>query len=174
MPTAANTSFDSMKFRGVIGCYPTGVAVITSAFDGSEVGIAVNSFTSVSLDPPLVAFCPQKTSGTWARIAKAGRFCVNILADDQSDQCRRFAGVGGKRFEGLDYAYSDTGLPIIDGVIGWIECTIHSVSDAGDHFIVVGLVQDLEHIRDADPLVFFRGNYRQIDKILFDEARQAG
>ena len=148
------------QFRAVLSNYPTGVAVITAMrADGEPVGMVVGSFTSVSLDPPLVGFLPDRGSKTWPAIAEAGHFAVNVLASDQTDLCRRLAGKDPDRFAGVDYTVSPHGLPVLPGVLAAIECRIHAVSDAGDHFFVTGRVLGMEAGRAADPMLFFRGRY---------------
>lgn len=151
--------FDSAKFRQVLGHFPTGVTVITAAPDSGPVGLAVGSFASVSLDPPLVAFFPDKGSSSWPLIEAAGAFCVNILAEDQEDVCRRFASKGDDKFAGLGWKPAGSGAPRLDGVLAWIDCDIDSVVEAGDHFCVMGRVRDLEVGHNGAPLLFFRGGY---------------
>ena len=156
-------TIDSARYRQVLGHFVTGVTVITAANDGEPVGLAVNSFTSVSLEPPLVAFCAGKTSTTWPLIRTAGRFCVNVLADDQEEVSRVFATKGADKFRGLGWRESHAGMPILADVLAWIDCTIEAEHDAGDHIIVVGRVVDLEVERDTRPLVFFRGGYGRFE-----------
>lgn len=152
-------SIDPAAFRQVLGSYPTGVCAITARGTGGEpVGMVVGTFTSVSLNPPLVGFLPDKGSSTWPRIQAAGRFCVNVLGSDQQAACRQIAGKGDK-FTGLDIVISDHDLPVIAGSIGRIECTIHSVTEAGDHWFVLGNVLHMEVSRDADPMLFHKGRY---------------
>jgi flavin reductase (DIM6/NTAB) family NADH-FMN oxidoreductase RutF/DNA-binding IclR family transcriptional regulator len=152
---------DSRWFREVLGQYPTGVCVVTAVPpDGKPAGMAVGSFTSVSLDPPLVAFLPDDASTSWPKIRSAGRFCVNILGDDQEDVCRRFASKAADKFEGLEWhASAATGSPIIAGVVAWIDCELDAIHPAGDHYIVLGQVQELQIESGTLPLVFFQGGY---------------
>ncbi len=154
-----SSAFDSGKFRQVLGHFPTGVTVITAAPDSGPVGLAVGSFASVSLDPPLVAFFPDRGSSSWPKIEAAGAFCVNILAADQEDVCRRFASKADDKFSGLGWKPAGSGAPLLDGVLAWIDCDIHSVVPAGDHFCVMGRVRDLDVGDDGAPLLFFRGGY---------------
>jgi 3-hydroxy-9,10-secoandrosta-1,3,5(10)-triene-9,17-dione monooxygenase reductase component len=150
---------EAATFREVLGYYPTGVCVITAmGADGAPVGMVVGSFTSVSLDPPLVGFFPATQSGSWPQIAAAGHFCVNVLSSDQTALCRQIASPGDK-FAGVDYTVSLHGLPVLDGAMAAIECVLESVSPAGDHLLVLGRVLGLEARRDADPMLFFRGRY---------------
>lgn len=153
-------SIDPAQYRTVLGSYPTGVCAITaSGVDGAPVGMVIGSFTSVSLDPPLVGFLPDKTSSTWPLIAAAGQFCVNVLASDQMDVCRQLAAKGADKFAGVDYALSASGDPVIAGAIARIDCAVHAVIEAGDHWFVLGRVVALEVTRDGDPMLFWRGKY---------------
>jgi flavin reductase (DIM6/NTAB) family NADH-FMN oxidoreductase RutF/DNA-binding IclR family transcriptional regulator len=150
---------DSAEFRRVLGHVPTGVVVVTSTGpDGEPVGMSVGSFTSVSLDPPLVGFLPARTSSTFPKIQQAGHFCVNVLSADQEDVCRSFARPGDK-FGGIDWTADNNQAPHLDGAVAWIDCSVESVSDAGDHYVVLGRVHDLQLANDLLPLVFFQGGY---------------
>lgn len=154
---------DPLLFRQVLGCHATGVAVITAvAADGQPVGMAVTSFTSISLNPPLVAFCPDKRSSTWPRIELAGRFCVNLLAQEQEIVCRTFATPGADKFANLDYHVSPHGVPVIANALATIECDVHSVLEGGDHWIVLGRVRAMQASADGRPLLFFRSAYSQV------------
>lgn len=151
---------EAAEFRQVLGYYPTGVSAITAmGADGVPIGMVVGTFSSVSLDPPLVGFLPDKNSSTWPRLEAAGRFCVNVLASDQQGVCRQLASKGPDKFAEVEYTVSDHNLPVIAGALATIECALHSVTDAGDHFFVLGRVLRLEAARDADPMLFFRGRY---------------
>ena len=151
--------FDSAKFRQVLGHFSTGVTVITAATEAGPVGLAVGSFSSVSLDPPMVAFFPDKGSSSWPKIEASGHFCVNILADTQEDVCRRFASRADDKFAGLGWKPAGSGSPLLDGVLAWIDCDIDAVSEAGDHFSVMGRVRDLGVSNEGAPLLFYRGGY---------------
>jgi flavin reductase (DIM6/NTAB) family NADH-FMN oxidoreductase RutF len=156
--------FDEAKFRQVLGHFATGVVVVTAANEqGEPAGLAIGSFTSVSLDPPLVAFFPDKSSTSWPKIEAAGSFCVNILGEDQEEICRVFATRGTDKFATIGWRPGRTGAPVINDVIGWIECTVEAVAEAGDHFYVLGRVVDLEVAHEGGPLIFFRGGYGRYD-----------
>ncbi|MGE0170411.1 flavin reductase [Nocardioides sp.] len=143
-----------------MGQFPTGVTVVTSTGEvGEPLGMAIGSFTSVSLDPPLVAFLPAKSSSSWPAMAAAGRFCVNVLGAKQEDLCRGFARSGGEKFDGVRYSSSPLGNPLLDGAVAWLDCAIETVHEAGDHLIVLGRVVDLAVSGNDLPLVFFRGGY---------------
>ena len=151
---------DEPSYRTVLGHFATGVTIIT-AMDGNEpIGVSANSFSSVSLDPPLVLFCASKDSSTWPRIEAAGKFTVNILNEHQEDVCRVFATKGADRFTTVGWRQAThSGAPILDRVLAWIDCEIDAEHAAGDHIIVVGRVQEVGVERDGKPLVFFRGGY---------------
>ena len=161
-------SIDPSEYRRVLGHFPTGVTVVTGADDDGPTGMAIGSFASVSLDPPLVMFCPGKTSKTWMRIQRTGAFCVNVLGHDQDDICGVFAGKAEDKFEGIDWTTASTGAPLIPGAIATIDCSIHAVHDGGDHDIVVGLVQTMTTAEDAPargPLLFFQGGYGRYESL---------
>jgi 3-hydroxy-9,10-secoandrosta-1,3,5(10)-triene-9,17-dione monooxygenase reductase component len=127
--------------------------------EGAPPGLIVGTFSSVSLDPALVGFLPDKSSSTWPRIEQTGHFCVNVLASDQLDVCRQLAGKSADKFAHVPYTVSDHNLPMVTGALATIECRLHSVTDAGDHLFVLGRVLRLEATREADPMLFFRGRY---------------
>jgi 3-hydroxy-9,10-secoandrosta-1,3,5(10)-triene-9,17-dione monooxygenase reductase component len=153
---------DAAGFRTVMGHFATGVAIVTAIADGEPVGMACNSFTSVSLEPPLVLFCAAKSSSTWPLIQGAGSWCVNMLAEDGEALCRTFATKGADRYAGLGWRAAVTGAPVLDEALAYIDCTMHAEHDAGDHVIAVGRVVELGH-RDAKPLLFYRGGYGRYD-----------
>ncbi len=153
-------NFDSARFRQVLGHFPTGVTIITGMSGGHPYGMTIGSFTSVSLEPPLVGFLPMADSISWQAIADSGRFCVNVLGADQGDLCWSFARTAeDQRFEDVPWEPSPNGSPILGGVIAWIDCTTEAVMEMGDHLFVLGRVTDL-HVWDGTepaPLLFFRG-----------------
>lgn len=152
-------TFDSAKYRQVLGHFPTGVTVITATSDGHPIGFAVGSFASLSLEPPQVLFCAGKSSSTWPRIHEVGSFCANILADDQEDVCRVFASKADDKFAEIGWKRSGNGSPLIHGALAYIDCTIADVVPSGDHDVVIGEVTDLDVMHEGGPLVFFRGGY---------------
>ena len=154
------TTIDAALFRQVLGNYPTGVTVITAlSANGDPLGMVVGTFTSVSLDPPLVGFLPDKKSSSWPSIEAAGHFCVNVLGRDQLALCKGLTRSGADRFSGVEYTISQHNLPVLAGTMVSIECRLHAVQDAGDHWFVTGLVLGLESKRDADPMLFHKGQY---------------
>jgi flavin reductase (DIM6/NTAB) family NADH-FMN oxidoreductase RutF len=159
------SSFDSLKFRHVLGHYPTGVCVITTIHDGEPVGMTVGSFTSVSLTPPLIAFFPDRKSSSWQKIAAAGRFCVNVLGHHQQAVCAALASRSDNKFGAISYRMSDSDLPVIDDGVAWIDCDLHAVHEAGDHYIAIGQVHSLDVGDPHDPLLFLRGGYGKFASI---------
>ncbi|MFF6803615.1 flavin reductase [Streptomyces sp. NPDC012616] len=157
---------DAGEFRRVLGSFASGVTVVTAPAadpDGAPAGFACQSFSSLSLDPPLVVFMVGRTSTTWPRIARAGVFCVNVLGTGQQDLCRAFAASGTDKFAGVDHDPAPvSGAPRLAGALAWIDCTIHAVHTGGDHLIVVGRVNALGTDGGADepPLLFHRGRFR--------------
>ncbi|WP_369247350.1 flavin reductase family protein [Streptomyces sp. R41] len=159
---------DQAEFRRVLGNFATGVTVVTaSAAEGedtlSPAGFACQSFSSLSLDPPLVCFMVGRTSTSWPRIARAGVFCVNVLGAHQGELCRGFAVSGADKFAGVAYdAAPVSGSPRLVGATAWIDCTIHAVHTGGDHLIVVGRVDALgtgDGADDMAPLLFHKGRF---------------
>ncbi len=155
-------SFDGSTFRSVLGRLPTGVTVITcDPPGGPPQGLTIGSFTSVSLDPPLVAFMPARTAESWPAIEAAGAFCVNVLCTGQVELSNRFASKDPQKFAGVDWSPAPgTGAPVLSGVAAWVDCRIEAIHEGGDHWIVVGRVDDLG-TNDAalEPLVFLGGGY---------------
>ena len=170
--------FDGREFRRVLGHYPTGVTVVTAACPDGPVGVTIGSFTSVSMEPPLVLFCLGRGSASSERLRSSADFCVNVLACDQVDLCLLFASRSEDRFRGVATRMEVTGAPVIEGCAAWIECRTHSVHPAGDHDIVIGEVVALE-VADAEgdgraggvgalapepgPLLFLRGGYGRFE-----------
>lgn len=151
-------TIDSSLFRQVLSHYPTGVVVVCSDTEDGPHGMACNSFTSVSLDPPLVAFCPAKSSKTWPRLRASGRFCISVLASHHEPISRLFARREIDRFAETKVTARRYG-PAIAEAAAWVDCVLEAEHDAGDHTIVVARVHDLETQGPIEPLVFYRGGY---------------
>jgi len=159
------TEIGEARFRWALGHLPTGVTVITSTGPlGQPVGMACNSFTSVSLDPPLVLFCPAKSSSTWPLIRDRGMFCVNILGSGHEWMSRQFSAPRADRFSGVRWSGSDSG-PELGDAAARISCAVTAEHDAGDHIIVVARVVGLAVAPGAAPLVFHRGRYGSFTEI---------
>lgn len=153
-------SFDQMRFRETLGHFPTGVVLVTAVIPtGEPVGMVVGSFTSVSLDPPLVAYLPAKTSSSYAKLRMSDRFCVNVLSAEQEDICRHFASRTSDKFASVPWKPAPSGSPIIDGAVAWIDCSTWTVYEGGDHYIVLGKVEALDVVTPVAPLLFFQGGY---------------
>lgn len=154
---------DATMFRQVLGHFTSGITVVTAFVDGRPIGFTAQSFTSLSLDPPLVSLAPAKTSRTWGMIRRGGYFCVNVLSENQEEVSRTFARAGEERFRGIDWSAGVAGCPKLDGVLAWIECELIAEHDAGDHTLAVGKVINLAVGSSDSPLVFFRGGYSRLD-----------
>jgi 3-hydroxy-9,10-secoandrosta-1,3,5(10)-triene-9,17-dione monooxygenase reductase component len=146
-------------FRQTLGHFATGVTVVTGLDADEPVGFACQSFAALSLDPPLVLFCPGKRSRSWPLIERAGCFCVNVLSHRQSEVSAVFGRAGADKFANLAWTPAPSGAPVLDGVLTWIDCRLWNVQDAGDHFVVIGRVTALGEQRDERPLLFYRGGY---------------
>jgi 3-hydroxy-9,10-secoandrosta-1,3,5(10)-triene-9,17-dione monooxygenase reductase component len=154
---------DAATYRTVLGHFATGVVIVT-ALDGEEpVGMACNSFTSVSLEPPLVLFCAAKSSSTWPRLRTSGKWAANFLDEDAEELCRLFAQKGADRFAHISYAPGRTGSPIFEDSLAFVDCETIAEHDTGDHFIVVGRVVELGYQHEGKPLLFYRGGYGRFE-----------
>ena len=153
---------DPSRFRQVLGHFCTGVTIITDCDEGGPAGFACQSFAAVSLDPPLVLFCPSRSSATWPRIERAGHFCANVLAAEQRGAGQDASGTqpGRTSSRGVRWSPSPSGAPVLDGALTWAGCTVEAVHEAGDHFVVLGRVTELGAMpRRGQPLLFYRGRY---------------
>ena len=166
---------DSRQFRQALGCFASGVTVVTAvdAEGGPAVGMTASAFTSLSLDPPLVLVCVQKDGQTWRAMDAAGGFAINILAEEQVDISNRFAGrpqAGVDRFADLDQRPAPhSGAPWLMGAIARIDCSKHAVHDGGDHSIFVGEVLAIDVVSDREPLLpllYVAGRYRAVGETL--------
>ncbi|SEP11816.1 flavin reductase family protein [Trujillonella endophytica] len=155
----AGAPVDPQVMRDVLGHFASGVIVVTAATEGGPIGFTCQSFSSLSLDPPLIALAPARTSRTWPRLRALGRFCVNVLAEDQHGLSTTFAGSAPDRFAGVAWRASRQGQPVLDGVVAWIDCALWAEYDGGDHTLVAGRVLDLGADPARRPLLFHRGGY---------------
>lgn len=153
-----NVTIDGPRLREVLAHLPTGVTVITAETPDGPTGMAANSFTSVSLDPPLILICPARSSSTWPAIRDAGTFCVNVMAGHHESLIRQFATKGADRFAGVGYESQPEG-PALSEAVAWLGCRIEAEHEAGDHTIVVARVLRLHAVPEVEPLVFLRGRY---------------
>lgn len=153
------TTFDTSQFKEAMGRFATGVTIVTALEEGEPVGFTCQSFVSLSLEPPLVALAPAKSSTSWPRIARAGSFCVNVLSAEQEDVCRGFAVSGGDKFAGVTWHPAPGGgAPVIEGSLAWVDCRLELVHDAGDHELVIGRVLDLG-LGTGLPLLFYNSTF---------------
>jgi flavin reductase (DIM6/NTAB) family NADH-FMN oxidoreductase RutF len=150
------------QFRSVLGQFASGVAVVTAVNKGTPVGMTIQSFCSLSLDPPLILLCPAIKSTSWPKIAEVGHLCVNLLAEGQEQIARQFARSGGDKYGGIAWtAAADSGSPMLDGALAWIDCQIGGQYPGGDHLIVTCQVLDLAARTDLRPLVFFQSGFQR-------------
>ncbi|MCA1840803.1 MAG: flavin reductase family protein [Actinomycetota bacterium] len=155
---------DDSGYRTVMRNLAAGVSIVTAVVDGVPYGMTATSFTSVSLDPMLVQVSLEKSSRTHQAVRDMTRFAVNILAADQAEVAQRFAESGNDSYDQVDFSMSPTGLPIIDGAIGTLECEVIDELDGGDHTIFVGKVTDGSYDEQSSPLLYFRGKYRTLQE----------
>lgn len=151
---------DAALSRHVLGHYPTGVAVVTAMGPDGPLGLSMNSFTSVSLEPPLVLFCPALSSGTWPQLRQADSIAINVLSAGQESISRMFASRTANRFVGIEWTSGANGAPLLTDALGWLECSVQAEYPAGDHTVVIAEIERMGvHDVIAEPLVFFRGAY---------------
>ncbi|MBI1330513.1 MAG: flavin reductase [Alphaproteobacteria bacterium] len=152
-------SFDTRSFRDALGCFPTGVAVVTCAGTDAHIGITVNSFASVSLDPPLVLWCLDKKSDRFTAFTNAAGYTISLLGTVHRDVSSRLAKRGEHSLEGIELLDTELGPPALADSLAAFECKAHAVHDAGDHAILIGQVQRITRHDAGAPLVYFRGGY---------------
>ena len=172
--TVPAPAFDARAFRNALGSFPTGVAIITTTgADGKPVGLTCNSFSSVSLDPPLVSWGLRLSSKSLEVFRQAGAFAINILAEDQKDLSARFASSSiADKFEGVPHRAGHRGLPLIDDCVASFECDKFAEHVAGDHVLLLGQVARFDHGRQEDSLVFYKGAYMMLTQSLRELAQR--
>jgi 3-hydroxy-9,10-secoandrosta-1,3,5(10)-triene-9,17-dione monooxygenase reductase component len=153
---------DARSFRHTLGRFATGVAFVTAASNGEPAGLIVNSLVSVSLEPPLISFCPSRSSLTWSRMRRARRFGVNVLGRHHERFARRAIPAGADRFAGLDWEFGRGGVPLLTDALVSLECEVVAEHPTGDHWIVIGQVHNMRISSIEDPLVFFAGAFRTV------------
>ena len=154
---------DARTLRDAMGCFATGVTIITAhAADGKPIGLTANSFTSVSLDPPLLLVCIANSAGSADTLRSAASFAVNVLQIGQQPVSNLFAGKSEDRFAGTRWEVGEYGAPILPSSLGIFECRRHALHEAGDHFLLVGQVEKASFEPRRDPLLYFRGKYRRL------------
>ena len=146
------------QFRTVLGHFASGVVIVTGMHQDGPSGLTCQSFFSLSLDPPLVAFAPGKTSKSWPKASFTGNLCINVLSSDQEPLAWTFADSGADKFSGVGWTPAGHGAPHIADALAWIDCSVEQIHETGDHYLVVARVIDLE-ATDGEPLVFYRGGF---------------
>ena len=147
------------ELRRAMGAFASGVTVVTGLESDEPIGFACQSFASVSLDPPLILFCADHRGRAWPRIRTAGRFTVNVLAEEQQDLCARFGSSRGVKFDGLGWDVSRWGTPSLRDVLLRVHAEVHDVHVAGDHDVVLGRVLEVELLEQEPPMIFYRGGF---------------
>jgi flavin reductase (DIM6/NTAB) family NADH-FMN oxidoreductase RutF len=160
--TAAEV-LEPARLRRVFAAFPSGVTAIAAVVDGAPIAIVASSFTSVSLNPPLVSVCIAHSSATWPVLRTATRFGVSVLAADQEQACRQMSSRDRDRFADLEWRATPEGAVLLDGASAWLECSIQAQHRAGDHDIVVLLVHDLDADHGVKPLVFHASQFRRLE-----------
>ncbi|MFD3487638.1 flavin reductase family protein [Streptomyces sp. NPDC058665] len=155
----------SEQLRRAFGCFPSGIAAVCAYREGEPIGLAASSFTTVSMQPPLVSVCLQQTSTTWPKLRKQTRLGLSVLAEGQDEICSRLAAKGGDRFADVSWFASDDGAVFVDGATLWLDCTIHAEVPCGDHDIVLLRVHGLNAAPDMSPLVFHASRFRRLASI---------
>ena len=157
-------SINPDEFRAVLGRFPSGVTVVTTKDqDGSDQGMTVSAFCSVSLDPPLILVSIEKSASAYKALTSAAGFIVNILSAEQEQLARRFSIIDIDRFEGVGFTRSSSGCPILDDVLGVLECRRHRLYEGGDHTIILGEVETTR-VESGTPLLYYRGGYAQLER----------
>jgi flavin reductase (DIM6/NTAB) family NADH-FMN oxidoreductase RutF len=166
---AGESSFDQRRFRDALAQFTTGVTIVTAiAPDGSPRGFTANSFTSVSLNPPLVLACIDRGAHSYDAFTQGSGFAVNILSQDQRELSQRFASKSAEKFAGVAWSKGATGLPIIDGALAWLECRHWRRVTAGDHVVLIGEVVNLG-VNSGQPLAYFGSSYGAVAPLDFNE-----
>lgn len=158
----AHEAIDGGDLRKVFGCFPSGVTAVCAEIDGVPVGMAASSFTSVSLDPPLILVCADNGSATWAKLRDVARLGVSILSADQDVACRQLAARDGDRFSECTWTATDDGAVFIEGASAWLDCTLDQEVPAGDHVIAVLRIVALEADPSIEPLVFHGSRFARL------------
>jgi 3-hydroxy-9,10-secoandrosta-1,3,5(10)-triene-9,17-dione monooxygenase reductase component len=150
-------------YRDVLSTFATGVVVVSARERGAAVGMSVNAFAALSLQPPLISLAIGCSSRTWPKIRRSSGFCVSILNSDQAALCRLFSKPCANRFEKVAWTLSPHGSPIINGALAWIDCAITSEHTVGDHSLVIGEILALGRVGFGMPLVFYSSEFRSIE-----------
>ncbi|QTI68952.1 flavin reductase family protein [Gordonia polyisoprenivorans] len=157
-----NQDLDAARLRKAFGIFPTGVVAVAAEVDGAVIGLAASSFTSVSLDPPLVSVSIANTSKTWPDLRRADHLGVTVLADHQDVLCRQLAGPVAQRFDGVLLNASDEGAVTLDDGLAQFDCTVYREVEAGDHIIVLLELHSVDHPETGSPLIFHRSGFGRL------------
>lgn len=166
MNLPSSQPIDERALRGAFGEFATGITIVAGRHPETDepIGFACQSFSSLSLDPPLLLFTAMETSRSWPLIAASGRFSVNILAADQQPISELFGRPNPNRFDKISWQPSAANMPLIDGAVAWMDCQLAQELPGGDHTIVVGQIEDLGTREDAMPLIYHRAGYSELSR----------
>lgn len=153
------SDFNSKQLRGVLGCFATGVTVVTATYESTPVGMTVNSFTSVSLEPPLVLWCLDKDANSFEIFSSTRFYNIQILSEPQQALSDRFANPDSDKFNGISWRPDQRGVPYLKNCKATLHCSQHALHDAGDHIIIVGRVEEISAVSEDNPLIFAQGKY---------------
>ena len=154
---------DTRRLRNALGCFATGVAIVTTKSAGqAPMGLTINSFSSVSLEPPLVLWCLDKSSETLAAFTTASHFVINILREEHQELSNRFSQRGHHHLDGVEVLIGTHGIPALRNALSHFECAIEAQHDAGDHVILVGRVVAFDYAEEGHPLLYYRGKYSKV------------
>jgi flavin reductase (DIM6/NTAB) family NADH-FMN oxidoreductase RutF len=172
--SAVISGLDPKALRGAFGAFPSGVVAVAAQVRGQLTGIAASSFTSVSIDPPLVSFSVATTSNTWPVLREAAHLGVSVLADHHDDVCRQLAGPIESRFVGLPFRSTEDGAVLLDEAVATFDCTIQQEIEAGDHLIVVLSLHTVTDGGDGSPLIFHRSGFKKLSAEDLDQSKLDG
>lgn len=158
----SHVELDEMSIRGAMSEFTTGVTIIATEDEGEKYGFACQSFSSLSLTPPMVLFTVMKTSRTWPHVQNTGRFSVNVLAEDQEEISAAFGRRNGEKFKMGKWTRSELGNPLLYGCSVWIDCTVVDVYEGGDHWIVTADIVSIGKREEINPLIYHRGSYARV------------
>lgn len=163
----APATLDPRAFRNALGHFASGITIISGVDEEGPIGFTCQSFYSVSMDPPLISFSVMTNSSTYPRIRETGKFAVNVLSHHQHGVSSQFARKGTDKWAGIDWSPTLAGNPVIHDTAMWLDCDIWAEHEAGDHYIVIGRVNELnpEEWHRHDPLLFFKGAYRHLREL---------
>jgi flavin reductase (DIM6/NTAB) family NADH-FMN oxidoreductase RutF len=172
--TLLGRDLDPHTLRAAFGAFPSGVVAVAAQVRGQLTGIAASSFTSVSIDPPLVSFSIATTSNTWPLLREAAHLGVSVLADHHDAVCRQLAGPTDERFAGLPFRSTEDGAVLLDEAVATFDCSIHQEIEAGDHLVVLLALHGVSDGGDRTPLVFHRSGFATLSAAELDQTKLDG